>query len=182
MDLKHQTTSASSSVDKAEMLNEFFTSCFSLSNPLSSSSIVQDSNPISSPSLSNIICKEDEVFNILSSYKAKTASGPDGVSSHMLRKTAVSISFSITRLFNLSLKQAKVPDKWKISNIIPIFKSGDPSAASNYRPISLLSLVSKIMERIIHNHLMDYLLSNHLMSVWFQAPFLYSGSSSNSYK
>ena len=59
------------------------------------------------------------------------------------------ISSSITRL---SLKQAKIPDKWNISNIIPIFKSGDPSVTSNYRPLSLLSLVSKIMERIIHNH------------------------------
>ena len=51
-----------------------------------------------------------------------------------------------------------------ISNIIPIFKSGEPSVASNYRPISLLSLVSKIMERIIHNHFIDYLLSNHLIA------------------
>ena len=75
--------------------------------------------------------------------------------SRMLRRTAVSISFSDCSIY-LSNNQ-----KFPISGR---FQSGDPSAAFNYRPISLLSLVSKIMERIIHTHLMEYLLSNHLIA------------------
>ena len=106
----------------------------------------------------------EEVHKFLSTYKAKTSSGPDGISSAMLRNTAVAIAPHLTALFNLSLQQGRVPSTWKISNITPIHKSGETSTASNYRPISLLSLVSKVLERIIHNRLSDYLSRNNLLS------------------
>ena len=115
-------------------------------------------------SQTSVNCSQEEVLDLLSTYKLKTATGPDGVSSRMLRETARSISPSLIELFNLSLKKAKVPHQWKISNITPIFKSGDPSSALNYRPISLLPLISKILERIIHSRLMNYLQTKHLLS------------------
>ena len=90
--------------------------------------------------------------------------GPDGISSVMLRGTAGSITPALTALFNLSLKLCTVLDEWKRSNITPIFKSGDSSNTSNYRPISLLSLISKVLERCIHNRVMDFLLHNNLLS------------------
>ena len=129
----------------------------------------------SGPLLSNISCSQEEVLDLLSSYKLETATRPDGVSSRMLRETARSISPILTELFNLSLKNAKVPDQWKISNITPIFKSGDPSSALNYRPISLWPLTSKILELILHPHLMKYLQTNCLSScpIWIQTPLLH---------
>ena len=97
--------------------------------------------------------------------KVKTASGPDGLSSHMLQNTASTIYSSLTDLFNKSLSTGVVPLRWKLSNITPVFKGqGNPSSVSNYRPISLLSLPSKVLERIIHNCLMNYLLSNNVLS------------------
>jgi len=96
--------------------------------------------------------------------KTKTASGPDNISSHMLKNTARSISPFLHELFNLSLSTGKLPSEWKISNVTPIPKSGDASQCCNYRPISLLSLVSKTFERIIHNQLLNFLLKHSRIS------------------
>ena len=81
----------------------------------------------------------------------------------MLPGTANAIAPALTTLFNESLRQGQIPKDWKISNITPIPKSGKPFLVNNYRPISLLSLVSKILERIVHSNLMDYLTRhNHI--------------------
>ena len=90
--------------------------------------------------------------------------GPDGISSTIPRNTATSISSKLTTLFNLSLRLGKVPSQWKVSNVIQILKSGDPSNASNYRPISLLSLVSKVLECIIFKQISHHLSINRLLS------------------
>ncbi len=83
----------------------------------------------------------------------------------MLKNTSHTISTSLTDLFNLSLSSGIVPTDWKLSNIIPVFKGkGDPHHVSNYRPISLLSVPSKIIERIVHNRVLKYLISNSLLS------------------
>ena len=104
------------------------------------------------------------MFCLLSTYKAKTASGLDGISSAMLRGTAESMYPILTALFNCSLRQGVVPSDWKISNVIPIPKSGDPSLATNYRPISLLSLVSKVLEHLVHSKLLNYIIQNNLLA------------------
>lgn len=57
-----------------------------------------------------------------------------------------------------------MPASWKTANVTPILKSGDPSVATNYRPISLLSLVSKVLERIIHPRISKFLYANNLLS------------------
>ena len=58
-----------------------------------------------------------------------------------------------------------LPDEWKLHGITPIFKAGNKTLVKNYRPISLLSSVSKVMEKLVYNHLMNFLAtSNHLFS------------------
>ena len=53
-----------------------------------------------------------------------------------------------------------MPSCWKIANVCPIFKKGDPAVASNYRPISLLNTIEKVFERILHKHLFNFLRDN----------------------
>ena len=96
--------------------------------------------------------------------KENVASGPDGISSVVLRNCAPSIHCHLCSLFNLSLSQGKVPDDWKNSNVTPIFKSGDESLAQNYRPISLLSLSSKVLKRLVHVYLTEHVMENNLLS------------------
>ena len=166
--LNDSTITVESAISKANLLASHFSAC------LSQSSHGRDCHCSSSPSLdcvpsktglSSITCTPDEVYKLLISVKVKTASGPDGTSSYMLRNTARAISPTLTELFNVSLSSGTVPSEWKLSNITPVFKGkGDPRCVMNYRPISLLPLPSKILERIIHNHLLNHLLSNNFLS------------------
>ena len=70
----------------------------------------------------------------------------------------------ITTLAEHSINSGTFPSSWKTSNVVPIFKKHDKSVASNYRPISLLSCTSKIVERLVYNELFDFCLSNNLLS------------------
>ena len=86
------------------------------------------------------------------------ANGPDGISARMLECTAVSIAPSITRMFNLCIKMGKLPEGWKLSFIVLIPKLlTNQHWTSNYRPNSLLCVLSKVLEGHIH-----FLLIRHL--------------------
>ena len=116
------------------------------------------------PMLLEVVCSDSEVFDEPRELRPDVAMGPDDIFSVVLRSCAQSVCCQLTSLFNLSLSQGVVPDDWKISNVTPVYKSGDTALTSNYRPISLLLLCSKILERIIHNKLMKHLVEHHLLS------------------
>jgi hypothetical protein len=92
------------------------------------------------------------------------ANGPDGISNKLLKETATTISKPLASLFNRSFELAKVPKAWKEANLCPIFKKDDKSLVSNYRPISLLSCLGKIQERVVFIHLYRYLKNNNLLN------------------
>ena len=114
--------------------------------------------------MSTIECDDRDVFRAITSLPARTASGPDGILSQMLKGTAEVTSSSLSTLFNLSLRKGVIPSEWKTSNVTPVYKAGDPKCVTNYRPISLLSLPSKLLERIVHSRLLSYILSNSILS------------------
>ena len=134
------------------MLNRFLASCFSPSLPLP---IQQTAVPASGPSLSNITCSEEDVFHLLSTSKA--ASEPDGISSAILHDTADSFPPALTfiQLFPIPMSSTGGLDT-------PVSKCSDPSLANIL--ISLLSLVSIVLEHLIHSKLLNYILSNNLLS------------------
>ncbi len=94
-------------------------------------------------------CTEDEVFNLLSNLDTTKANGPDGISAKMLKATAETIT---PMLFNLSIKNCELPYDWKLAHVTPIPKSNDKSDPLNYRPISLLSILVKLLEK--HNYVL----------------------------
>ena len=119
-----------------------------------------------------LLCTEDRVVNLLSRLPSKTASGPDGISSWMLKFTAVSIAYPLQHIFNLSISSGPVPLDWKSSFVVPIPKSSPVSySPTKYRPISILHLISKVLEKHVHSLLYDFCLSNSLISN-FQFGFL----------
>jgi len=97
------------------------------------------------------------VKELLLSIDTAKASGPDRLSGRLLKSTATSIAPAITRLFNLSLRTGKLPVEWKVAQVIPIPKSSDASDPANYRLVSLLSVLSKLLEKHIRAHLLDHL-------------------------
>ena len=77
---------------------------------------------------------------------------------------APSIAPALTLIFQASYDQGQVPDDWKRANVAPLYNKGDKSKAANYRPVSLTSTCCKIMEHIVHCHLMKFLESNKILT------------------
>ena len=143
--------------DVANLLNNYFHSVF---NPPFSQE-EYNNHPASTTSscdpITDIHVTSDDVRRILLSLDVNKATGADRIPARLLRYCAPYISSSLSDLFNKSLNTGKIPSAWKISNITPIPKDGQKNEASNYRPISLLSIVSKVLERCIYNQLINHL-------------------------
>ena len=86
----------------------------------------------------------EKVEEIIDNMKNKASFGIDTMSNRMVKHIKAEISTPLTHLINISIKHSYVPLAWKTAKIAPIFKSGDPSQPTNYRPISLLSTLSKV--------------------------------------
>ena len=142
---------------KAEILNNFFASCWnSLEQPLTEETY----HSFHSLPCEDATVSADQVFHLISSLDTNKASGPDGISGQMLKSTANSISSSLAKLFSLSLAMGKFPKIWKVASVVPVAKSTVTNDPTKYRPISLLSIVSKLLEKIVYSlvweHISDF--------------------------
>ena len=153
--------SVSDDKDKANLLNSFFATCFNTSHPPLS---VDSSNNRDSECPDELLCTSEEVEHLLLNLDESKASGPDGISATMLKCTAAIIASSVTALFNLSIRSGQVPNEWKESLVVPIPKSSEQASPSGYRPISLLSILSKTLERHMHWVISAHLTENRILS------------------
>jgi len=106
---------------------------------------------------------EVEVIQIIEKLKPKTSCGHDNVSAKLMKLTSLAIITPLTHLMNLSLQNGIVPDQMKCAKVLPIFKSGECDKIKNYRPISLLPSFSKVLEKIVHKRLFQFLTNNNLL-------------------
>ena len=107
----------------------------------------------------------DEVLYLIKCLNVKKANGVDGISAYMLKATAESIASPLAKVFSLSLSSGKFPTLWKSARVVPILNSGNRSDVSNYRPISLLPIVRKMLERYVYTLLWDHLINHAPLSV-----------------
>ena len=85
------------------------------------------------------------VKKVIRNLDSSKASGPDCILVVVLTNCEPQLSYILAKLFNKCLKESCIPDCWKVSSVVPVFKNvGERSAAKNYRPVSLLSVVSKV--------------------------------------
>ena len=116
------------------------------------------------PEINSIQIRNDQILKIMKSLNVNKACGIDGIGNNVLKSCAESLAEPIELLANASLNSGCFPSAWKKSNVIPIFKKGEETSVSNYRPISLLSCTSKIIERVVFNELYDYGMKSNLWS------------------
>ena len=90
--------------------------------------------------------------------------GADRVHPSVLRYCAEALAPALVHIFKLSIAEGRVPDKWKLGNITSLFKKGSRSCPANYRPVSLTSILSKVMEGLVREVIMQYLLANSLLA------------------
>lgn len=97
-----------------------------------------------------------EVKSIFENLDPSKSPGPDGITARLLKEFSSEVSDSVTSMFNQSLTSGVFPEKWKDSNLTPVFKSGQKDVITNYRGISLLSIMSKGLERCVHTHIYSH--------------------------
>ena len=98
------------------------------------------------------------VKKVITNLDSSKASGPDCIPVVVLKKFEPDLSYILAKLFNMCLKESCFPDCWKASSVVPVFKNfGERSIAKNYRPVSLLSVVSKVFEKLVNNRILDHL-------------------------
>ena len=101
---------------------------------------------------------------LLSALIPNKETGPDNISGHFLKELHEELTPTQTLIFQASLHQGQVPTIWKDAFITPLFKKGDRSKPSNYRPVSLTPICCKIMEHIIHSTVMKHLDINGILT------------------
>ena len=106
---------------------------------------------------------QGEFINIIDQMEPKNSLDLNGISTKILKSIKYEIATPLVHLFNTSIRTGKFPSKLKTSRTVPVFKSGDPLSCDNYRPISLLSSISKILEKFVANQLVNHLEYNKLI-------------------
>ena len=154
----------------ATHFNEFFTSIanktvqnINPSNRSPTELIVQNPNLFS---LSSNNLTKNEILEATKLLKDKKTADHTGISTNFIKQTIPAFIDPLFHILKLSFSTGVVPMQFKIAKVIPIFKSGDRNQMDNYRPISLLSSFSKIMEKIIAARLLDFLDANNMLSKW----------------
>ena len=100
---------------------------------------------------------ENNVLKYLNSLGINKATGLDGIPSRFVRDGASIIACPLTHVFDLSLIQGIVPDDLKSARVVPLFKKNDKTEVGNFRPVSILTIISKVFERVVYDQVESYL-------------------------
>ena len=141
---------------KANVFNKFFSSVGVTDNNI----VPQCVNVVSCETLDEIVIDELDVLRAINKLKCKLTCGPDNLPPVLFKRLKHCLSKPLALIFNQLLSVGVVPSEWKQAIIVPVFKKGAAGMVSNYRPISLTCVLSKIMERIISNKIMEFLISH----------------------
>ncbi len=137
--------------DIANMFNQYFASIFTKDQDGSFEQKDISHNII--PIIDNVTLSEEDIVAVIKNLDSNKAQGPDGIPVRLLKETAMQIAPSLRVLYNKSLKVGVLPDEWKLANVVPVHKHGEKSHVEHYRPISLLSIISKVLERCVFNNI-----------------------------
>ena len=145
----------SSASDKTKL----FAENFSLNSNLDDSGVSLSVFPSrTNLKLHNISITPKMVRKVVMNLDLSKASGPDCIPVVVLKNCELELSYILAELFNKCLKESCFPDCWKVSSVVPVFKNvGERSTAKSYCPVSLLSVVSKVFEKLVNNRIVDHL-------------------------
>ena len=145
----------SSASDKAKS----FTENFSKNSYLDDSCIFLPVFPSrTNLKLDNISITPKMVKKVIVNLDLSNASGPDCIPVGILKNSELELFYILAKLFSKCLKESCFPDCWKVSLVVPVFQNvGKWSIAKNYCPVSLLSVVSKVFEKLVNNRIFDQL-------------------------
>ena len=145
---------------QAKMFNQYYATVFEPENLPFSPNLTN----VDAPMLQSVVVTEKLVDQEIQRLKRHGSPGPDCIANQVLVECHEELSIPLTILFKKSLTQGDVPTDWKLANVTPVFKGGSKKYTSNYRPISLTSVVCKVLESLIRNTIMIHLCENSLIN------------------
>eukprot|EP00057_Strongylocentrotus_purpuratus_P009185 XP_011663659.1 PREDICTED: RNA-directed DNA polymerase from mobile element jockey-like [Strongylocentrotus purpuratus] len=152
--IKEDGSKTTSDEEKAEVLNEFFASVFTREDvtTIPEPEVKFDGDP-----LEEVVITTEEVLKKLKKLNPSKSPGPDGLHPRVLKEAAEVLAEPLAVIFNKSIQEGRVPDGWKEANVTAIYKKGKATSPGNYRPVSLTSVICKIMESILRDHIMSFM-------------------------
>jgi hypothetical protein len=136
--------------EKANILAEFFSSVFTI-EPQNSIPTLETRETENSWTQVNIT--QAQIKKVLDNLQPYKSPGIDNINPKLLKELSAEIAKPLEIIFNRSIQERKVPFDWKNARISATFKKGDKALAGNYRPVSLTSVVCKVLERLVRDHI-----------------------------
>ena len=158
--LKSGNKMVSDSKSKANILVKQFQSVFTIDKP----GELPNTSKTAKHNIPPIKIKTEGVQKLLAHVNPSKASGPDNIPNRILEECANQLAPSLSIIFQLSIDSGELPNDWREANISCIFKKGDKHLAENYRPVSLTSVPSKLLEHIICKHILKHLETNKILT------------------
>jgi len=158
---KSDNSFAEDDSDKSEVLNKFFKSVFVEEDVEN----VPDTNDRSDgQKIEELNIDEEQVLKILETLNPVKSSGPDLLHPRVLKEIRNTIVTPLTLIFKQSYAEGEVAEDWKTAHVKALFKKGSREEAANYRPISLTCIPCKMMEKIVRDHIVNYMTTNRMFS------------------
>ena len=148
--------------EKAELFNALFAKQCSLIK--NSSQLPSHLHYLTDNRLSSVSFSQDDIAKIIQNLDPNKAHGHDNISIHMLKICGSSVYKPLEMIFKQCIETGFFPSEWKKANIVPIHKKGDKQTLENYRPVSLLPICGKILERLMFNEMFNFFIENKLIS------------------
>lgn len=159
-DLHSDGKTATTDTEKAEVLNDFFSSVFTEEDKTD----IPGFSPEMGSSLKDVKIGEEDVIKRLKGLNPNKAMGPDNMHPKLLKELAEQLGPTIYLLYKRSVETAQLPKMWKMAYVTPIYKNGEKTNPGNYRPISLTSCLCKLLERIIAEQIVEHMEKNTAMT------------------
>ena len=163
-------------LDKANILNDFFRDQTVIDE---SNAVLPQLDPYTiTLNMYSLHFSPVEIESVLKSLKTGKATGPDGMNNRILRELSKELAVPFCSLFNQSIETDVFPQCWKVAHVCLIYKNGDRSLPSNYRPVSLLCTPAKVTERVVFKHLYNHFIDNNIITP-LQSGFIPGDSTTN---
>ena len=148
----------------ADVLNEYFSSVFTKEDTSSLPVPFTKFEGNKSEHLGQLFVNPEMIEKKIKKMKDNKSPGVDGIPQKLLKEIVEQISTPLAKVLNLSLDEGIVPSEWKEANITPLFKKRPRNKPENYRPVSLTSVVCKLLETLIRDHMVEFLVKHKLIN------------------
>ena len=145
----------------AQLFNEYFIlQC----TTIDAGSQIPQHDPVTTTLIDEFSISEDKILNVIRSLNSNKAHGWDEVSVRMINLSDAALILPLEIIFSNCLRQGVFPEIWKHANVVPVHKKNEKNIKGNYRPISLLPIFGKILEKLVHDSLCTHLVSCELLN------------------